>query len=121
MRCNYKQNKLTAAYINSEPTMTDQAGADATNINVIIKQFRVSGRVLGHDQQHIDADFALLPSDLRTMIEMTREIGRMREQLPRELRDKHPDELMSMTTEQLVAILKPPAPTPAPEQKETPK
>lgn len=112
IKCNYKQNKLEGAYCNESPSMTDQAGADQTHINVILKQMRITGQVTGHNKEHIEADFSLLPSDLRSMIELTREISQMRNRLPRELRDYTPEQLDSLTAEQLTAILTPPAPTP---------
>jgi len=117
MKCKYTDNKSDAVHINTDPSLADQAGADATNINVILKQFKITGRIQGHDKQHLDMDFALLPSDLRTMIETTREIGKMRNSLPRELREIPWDTLESMTTAELTAILTPPAPPPANEEK----
>jgi len=115
----YLANKKAAIFNNKEPTMTDQAGADATNVNVIVKQFKIHRTLPGHTKPPIEADLSLLPSDLRTMIEITREIGTLRNTLPRELRDKTQEELDSMTNAQLLAILTPPETPPA--NKEEPK
>lgn len=119
IKCKHRENKEDAVYQETMPSLADQAGADETNVNIIMKKYAITGSIPGHNKPHIDMDLSLMPSDLRTMLEITREVGKLRDQLPRELKDIPWDKLDSMTNAELAAILTPPAQTPA--KKDEPK
>lgn len=109
----YQENKARAKTKNTEPTMTDQSAARETDINVIVQRYAVHGTMPGSAQQPISGDFTELPTDLRAMIEKTREVADLRKKLPKELRSMTMPELMALTPEQLKNKLTPPeAPKP---------
>jgi len=106
----YQKNRLRAQTVNTEPTMTEQSGAAATDINLIVKSFKVTGRVPGATTAPIAGDFTGLPQDLRGMIETSRSIKAKRGNLPKALREMPIEELLTLTTDKLAAILAPPTP-----------
>lgn len=105
---NYAKNKLAAITKDDTPTLTDQSQAKATDINVIVKSFKVTGRVPGSDTPPIAGDFTALPTDLRGMIETSRELQKRRRSLPPQLRELPIEELLSLTPDKLTNILTPP-------------
>lgn len=107
---NYQRNKLLAKTKTTKPSLTDQAGARETDINVIVKQFTVSGRANGTTTEPMYQDFSELPRDLRGFIEMGRGLTENAAKLPKQLRDLAPEELFSLTKEQITAKLTPPQP-----------
>jgi len=106
-RSNYQTNKARAVTCDYTPTMTDQAGARDTDINVIVGQYLVSGRVPGSKQEPIYEDFSDLPKDLRGFIEMGRSLHTHKARLPEQLRGIPVAELVRLTDEQIGAILAP--------------
>lgn len=104
---------------NTEPTMTDQSGADDTDINLIVKRYGVFGTVPGTNRPPVYGDFADLPHDLRERIELIRSIPELQGGLPKELSGMQLGELLSLTPDELTAKLTPPAPPPEP--KDEPK
>jgi len=108
----YKRNKERAIYRNTEPTMTDQAGANETDINVIVGRFMVSNQLPANGQEPIYGDFTNLPEDLRGFIETAQSLAEKRAELPEVLRDMPIEELLALTPEELTNKLTPPAPTP---------
>lgn len=111
----YAQNKLVARTINNKPTKTDQSQAASTDLNLIIKQYGITGRVPAPTAEPMSGDFTEIPDNLRDMIESARMLDAMRAKLPKQLRDRPLEELVLLTHEQLTTILTPtPAPTPAP-------
>lgn len=117
MNSNWKRNKLAAVYVNDEPTLTDQASASDTDINVIVKQYTVHGQVPGIRSEPVYEDWTEMPTDLRGFLELGDFIRNRRAQLPDALRNKTDEELLALTPDELRTILTP-APTPAPETKE---
>jgi len=109
----YKRNKERAIYRNDEPTMTDQAGAKETDINIIVGRFMVSNQLPTNGQEPIYADFTHLPEDLRGFIETAQSLAEHRQNLPEALRDMPIEELLALTPEELTNKLTPPAPEPA--------
>lgn len=107
---NYQRNKQLSKTKPKKPSMTDQAGARETDINVIVKQFTVSGRVNGTTKEPMYQDFSELPRDLRGFIEMGRGLSENADKLPKQLRDLAPEELFALTREQITAKLTPPQP-----------
>jgi len=103
---NYHINKERARTINTVPTQTDQSQANDTDVNVIVKKYKVTGQVRPGNQP-LYGDFASLPTDLRGILEKSRGMQKLRHQLPAQLREKPIEELLMMTDDDLVAILKP--------------
>lgn len=116
----YQRNKARSLIFTKGPSKTDQSQAKDTDINVIVGKFSITRRVPGSDTQPMSGDFSNLPTDLREMIETSRDMRRRRAELPKELRDLPIEELLTKTPAELAAILKPPAPTPAPPPAPTP-
>lgn len=114
----YQRNKARAIYRNTEPTMTDQAGAKETDINVIVGRFMVSNQLPTTGQEPIYGDFTNLPEDLRGFIETAQSLAEKRAELPEALRDMPIEELLALTPEELTNKLTPPAPTPDNDNKE---
>jgi len=103
----YEKNKARARTTDNEPTLTDQAGARQTDINVIVGQFKISGRVPGSTTAPMSGDFSNLPTDLRGMIEESRSLQLKRSKLPPQLREMPIEELLMLTPEKLKTILQP--------------
>lgn len=109
----YQINKEAAKTRSTQETLTDQSAAKSTDINVIVKQFRIAGTAPGPAVEPMYGDFSELPGDLREMIETSRTIKERRRQLPPELREMPIEELLTLTPEQVSEKLKKPEP-PAP-------
>lgn len=115
----YAQNKLRARTFNKGiPTRTDQSQAKDCDLNIILKKFSVSGRVTGTGRQPLYGDFTRLPPDLRSMIDTARDLENQRRRLPKALRDIPIEKLMSLTPDEVKAILEPPPKEPKEEPKE---
>jgi len=104
---NYRRNKERAITRDSTPTMTDQAGARDTDINIIVGQFLTTGRVPGSAKEPIYEDFSQLPKDLRGFIEMGRALDTHRKELPEQLRGIPVERLVGLTRNEINAILAP--------------
>lgn len=112
----YRENKLAAITHNNEPSLTDQAAARDTDINVIVAQFTVHGQAPGTTAQPLYEDFTNLPTDLRGFIELGREMEQRRNELPEAFRTMSIDELMTLTPADIQRTLTPAQPdTPKPE------
>lgn len=111
---NYRKMKALTRekLIQKKPTLTDQAAASETDINVVVPRFLRQGGALSGNDSPMSGDFTNLPDNLRDMIELTREMGRLRQELPQQLRTRSYEDLASMTYEQAASILTPPAPPP---------
>lgn len=115
----YAENRKRARTINTQPTLTDQAGARDTDINVIVKTFTRTGMVPGAQGTPIfGQDFTKLPMDLRGYIETARELEDIRQRLPPQLQNMDLAELMALTPTDIHTKLQPPAPTPATKEKD---
>lgn len=113
----YYENRKRAQTVNTDPTMTDQAGAHDTDINVIVKTFRRTGMVPGAQQPPmVGMDFTQLPTDLRGFIETANTLNQLRNKLPEQFRGMDLAELMALTPADIQTKLQPPAPTPAPKE-----
>lgn len=112
MNSNYKANKAKAIYINNTPTMTDQSQAEDTNVNVIMKKYRITGVVPGAAKAPIFADFTELPTSLQQLMEEAQRLPEHLNNLPDQLKGMPLDELVNLTGADLQAILRPKAPTP---------
>lgn len=117
---NWARNKEKAKYFNTAPTKTDQAGADATNINIIVGQQLTTGYAPGAPKPPMYEDFTQFPEDLREALEKSREVRRIRDRLPPQLKERTIEELVTLTPNDLTNILKPPV-TPPEQQKDEPK
>jgi len=106
------------ATINTQPSETDQSGAEDTDINVIVKRYGVFGTVpSGTKTPNYGADLSEVPTDLRDMIEAARMLEIYRGELPESLRALNVNDLLTLTPAAIAAILNPPAP---PAHKEIP-
>lgn len=118
----YYQNRKRARTFNTDPTMTDQSQAQNTDINIIINRLRDVGTPPPRNfAVPMSGDFTGLPKDLRSLLELAKSANEKRRALPAPLRDMPIDQLINLTTEQLHAILTPPAKPPAQETPEEPK
>lgn len=131
MKLNYEQyraraRKLATKNLDPEtgevmPSMTDQSGAEDTDINVIVKRYGVYGTVpSGTKQPQFGQDTSDWPTDLAQAMEVARSLHTLRQNLPEPLQNMPDDELMSLTPEQIVNIIKPPE-KPAEEPAKEPK
>jgi len=107
----YAINRLRARTVNNMPSQTDQSQAEETDINVIIRDFMKTGQATGPAEEPMWGDFTELPTDLRGMIEQSREIAKLRRDLPKELRDLPVEQLLTMQPTDIKAMLTPPEPT----------
>lgn len=110
----YAHNKANSATRNTKPTLTDQAGARDTDINVIVGRFGLGNLAPGNSQEPIYGDFTELPRDLRGFLHQARGIQELVSRLPDKLKDIPLNELTTLTREQLNAIFAPPPAPPAP-------
>lgn len=115
----YHENKRRAITHNTDPTLTDQAGAAQTDINIIMNQFLKTGQVPGTDAVPMYGDFTDIPDDFRGMLEMSRDVMEYRNQLPQPLRELPIEEILTLTPEDVQKKLAPPDP-PANKPKEPP-
>ncbi len=99
---------------NDEPTMTDQAGAGDTDINLIVKRYGVYGQAPGGASQPLYGDFADMPDNLADAFRLMRSRPELINQLPEQLRGIPLEELITLTDAELAARLTTPAPPPAP-------
>jgi len=114
----YQKNRLKARTFSNKPTLTDQAGARDTDINVIVGQFMVHGQLPGNSKQPIQgADFTNMPTDLRGFIELGKSIETNKQKLPPQLKGMSLEKILSLTPEELKTILAPPEEKPKEETK----
>lgn len=109
---NYAKNKQLAITMDTTPTVTDQAGANDTDINVIVRRYGSTGMVPGAPTPPMGGDFTELPEDLRGFIETSRDLNRRMEKLPPQLRDLNINQLLALTPDEVANKLTPPAPPP---------
>lgn len=115
-KINYAQYRARArrlASVNNDPSETDQAGAEDSDINVIVKRYGVYGTVpQGANVPQYGADYSEIPNDLRDMIESARMLEIYRGQLPEALRALNVEDLITMTPQAIADILNPPVKPP---------
>lgn len=104
----WKERRKIGATTNNMPTETDQSSANSTDLNVIIRQFAITGRAPGAPTEPLYGDFTNLPTDLRGYIEESRNIHKIRRNLPEQLRNLPIEQLLTLTPQQLTTILTPP-------------
>jgi len=111
VKINYKQYLERAeklATVNTEPSETDQTGADDTDINVIVKRYGVYGTVpSGNKPPQFGQDTTEYPTELAEAIEIARSVKELRQGLPEKLRTMDNEELMLLTPEQIAGIINP--------------
>lgn len=101
------ENKRRSRTVNDQPTLADQSQAPETDINVIVPRFLKTGQAPGPTAQPITGDFTQLPQGLREMIELTREMGRLRRELPEKLQQIEVDQLLEMDPKDLAELVNP--------------
>jgi len=113
----YALNKANSRTVNNKPTLTDQSAAKETDRTNIVNRIKVHGQYLGSSKEPIYGDFTRIPHNLRDLLNLVRNKGKLRASLPPELRERSLDELLALTPAQLEKILTPP-PKPDGEKKE---
>lgn len=117
----WKERRKIAAIKNTEPTLTDQAGAASTDLNIIMKQFLKTGTIPGAKGEPIYGDFTEIVTDYRDMLERSRTLADIRKQLPHALQQLPIEELLALNGEQLAAYLRPVSEPETEKPKETTK
>lgn len=107
----YQKNRLKAQTKNTLPTLTDQAAARSTDINVIVGQFNIGGQAPGNAMKPIAGDFSEIPQGLREMMDAARTMKGVRERLPEQLRSYSLEQLLALTPQDIKRILTPVDPT----------
>lgn len=102
-----KERRKAAAFRTTTPTMTDQAGAANTDLNIIVTQFLKTGQSPSKGTP-IYGDFTEFPRDLKTAIERAASVNRLRKGLPTQLRELPIEQLLGLTPEKIREILTPP-------------
>lgn len=103
----YRERANRLATVDNTPTMTDQAGSEDTDINVIVKRYGVYGTMpQGTKQARFGEDYSQLPDDLAGFIYTARSVERLRGELPFELANLTMEELVTYDTQQLAELLK---------------
>lgn len=103
----YLTAKARARYRSQKPSLTDQSQAAENDVNVIVRNYAVTGTAPGRPGPGITGDFTQLPPDLRGLIEQARSIEHHRKQLPKALQDLTIQDLCEMDNQALLAYLKP--------------
>lgn len=111
----YRNNKKAAIYNNADPTVTDQSGANHSDINIIVGQQLITGYAPGAPKPPMYEDWTAFPTDLREALEASRALSKIRQGLPAQLQHKPIEELLRLTPNELKHIL---TPAPTPEEKE---
>lgn len=101
----YYERAEALATRDDTPTLTDQAAADGTDINVIVGQFLGQPGAPGTTKQPMFEDFSELPTDLRGFFEVGMSMQRHVESLPPELQALTVEQLMNSTGAELAAIM----------------
>lgn len=118
MKLNFEQwltRKAKLATDDQTPTMTDQSGAEDTDVNVIVKRYGVYGTMAqGTAKPLYGQDFSELPNDLATAIETVRGLETLKDQLPDGLKNLTIEDLMTYTPEAITRLAQP-----EPKQEET--
>lgn len=111
--------RKAAAYkpdLKNRPSLTDQAGAGETDINIIVKKFAVTGRVPAKAGEPLTGDFTLIPTDLRTRLKpaeyVLENLGKLPKAMQKRITSYTPAQLRDMNTDELIAAI-----MPAPENK----
>lgn len=110
---NYYERARKLATRNTDPTLTDQAGARETDINIIVGRFTSIGTVPGNAGTPMYYDAVGMPTDLRGFIDAARALEYHRSKLPAELKTMGIEELLALTPENVKTILTPPDKKPA--------
>lgn len=101
----YAENKARSKIITIGETMADQAGAEATDINVIVKKMAATGSMPTSTKQPFYADMSELPNNLRDMLEMGKQVDNHRAQLPKALQHLTTGELINTDPKQLQRMI----------------
>lgn len=111
----WKTNRKNAVTWPDPVSQTDQSQARETDINVIVAKMGITGTVPGNAQEPMYADWTQFPVDLREYIETARTMESLMEKLPEQLKGKRVEELLAMTPQAMVELLKPATPPAAKE------
>lgn len=101
----YAENKQRSRTIIVGTTLTDQAGAEATDINVIVRKMQTTGTFPAGAKPPMYVDLSILPDNLRDMLEMSRNVESHREALPPELQHLSTSELIAMEPKSIAGLM----------------
>lgn len=100
--------KAKLATDDQTPTMTDQSGAEDTDVNVIVKRYGVYGTMpQGTANPQYGQDLSEIPTDLATAIETVRGLEALKNKLPEGLKKLTIDQLMTYTPEAITRLAQP--------------
>ena len=111
---NYQRNKELAKTRDHTPSLTDQAAARDSDINIIVAQYTIHGQAPGTSQNAMYDDFTQLPQDLREYIEHARTLKDRLNELPEAFRTLDLEQILALTNEQITLTLTPETPVPEP-------
>lgn len=114
----YRINKERAKFRTTKPSKTDQSAAKDTDVNVIMKQYNITGMIAGSKIQPQFGDYTQA-RDLKGMLDLQRNLRTNHASLHAKLQELPLDELFALTEQQITDILAPPAQPPVPEQPKT--
>lgn len=103
-----RERARTLATRTTKPTMTDQSGQNDADINTIVKTYAVTGQAPGAQRQGFYADLTQIPRDLKEMIDLAKDMETHRRKLPEKLQTLELDDLLYMTSAEIMEIMKPP-------------
>lgn len=109
----YQQNKAASRIKYTKPTLTDQSQAASTDINIVLKQFRITGQAAVQAGTPLYEDWTNHPRDLRELLDQSRNLNKTIRNLPKPLQEIPLSQLIQLTPTQVRDKLIPPAPTPA--------
>lgn len=99
-------------------TLTDQSQADECDLKIIVKRFMPGTMVPGGKSPQFGVDMTGIPRDLAEAIHAVRNMEKIRGKLPTEFQELAVEDLLSLTPEGIMEIIKKAAPEPPkPEEK----
>jgi len=110
--------------ITTEPTLTDQSGADDTTIATIVRRATVSNMVPSSGKEPQYLDWRNIPTNFADMVRYAKNLRNLRKKLPKELASMTDEQLDKLSYDELKSILEPiaqnkkPDPEPDPKPKE---
>lgn len=110
----YMLQKNAAKTKTTEPTLTDQTGANDTLITTIVRRATVGGEIPQRPGEPQYLDWRQIPTSLVDMIKLARSAKEARRRLPKALQEMTDEQLYKLTYDELKSIVEPkPADPPA--------
>lgn len=106
-RQQYLARKEAAKFRSTKPTKTDQGAARDTDINVIMRQYNVTGFIRGGSTPPTFGDYTAM-RDLKTTLDIQRNLRQYHASLPEQLRALPLSRLLDLKVEDVQRIMQPP-------------